>query len=71
MTAFRFYTDAQGRICGGEAICGELSDEAWKLTACPVRSLEECGVEVVWPGEVWTHDHIAQAWPDDNTERAA
>ena len=71
MTAFRFYVDAQGRICGGEAVCGQRSDEAWRLTACPVRSLEECGVEIHWPGEVWTYDHIAQAWPDDNTERAA
>ena len=72
MTAFRFYVDAQGRICGGEAVCGTLSDEAWKLKACPVKSLEETGTEIAWPnGEMWTHDHIAQEWTDDNTERAA
>ena len=31
-------------------------------------------VVVTWEridGEVWTHDHIAQAWPDVNTEQAA
>lgn len=64
--------DAQGRICGGEAVCGQRSDEAWRLTACPVRSLEECGVVIAWQnGERWEHQHIAQELPDVNTERAA
>ena len=29
------------------------------------------GVAIHWPGEVWTHDHIAQVLTDDHTERAA
>ena len=74
MSAFRFYTDAQGHICGGHALTGTLSSETWRLTACPVRSLEECGVSIAWPnGERWTHDHIAQelpALPDDTKEAA-
>ena len=71
MSAFRFYTDREGLICGGTAIVGALSSETWKLTACPVKSLEECGVEIHWPGAMWTHDHIAQVLPNVNTERAA
>ena len=71
MSAFRFYTDGDGLICGGFALVGALSSETWRLTACPVKSLEECGVEIQWPGEVWTHDHIAQVFTDGNTERAA
>lgn len=62
--------DAQGRICGGEAVCGTLSDEAWKLKACPVRSLEECGVEIRWHGEPFEHQHVAQTLPEQQ-ERVA
>lgn len=31
--------------------------------------LADAGFVIAWPnGETWTHDHIAQAWPDE--ERA-
>lgn len=60
MSAFRFYLDAEGYVCGGRAVTDALSDETWRLTACPVRSLEETGVAICWPdGDRWTHDHIA------------
>lgn len=71
MTAFIFRTDANGYVCGGFAVVGSLSSESWRLTACPVKSLEDCGVEIHWPGAVWTHDHIAQVFTDGSTERAA
>ena len=31
MSAFRFYTDAQGHICGGHALTGTLSSETWRV----------------------------------------
>lgn len=72
MSAFVFRLDASGHVAGGEAVCGTLSEESWRLTACPVRSLEETGFVIAWPnGERWEHDHIAGVLPDAGTERAA
>ena len=34
--------------------------------------LADAGFVIAWPnGEMWTHDHIAQVFTDDDTERAA
>lgn len=41
------------------------------MTAFRFYTDAQCGVEIRWPGEVWTYDHIAQELPDVNTERAA
>ena len=66
MSAFRFLADRDGNICGGSAIVGVLSSETWKIPkACPVRSLEECGVEIAWHGEPFDHQHYT--WRHDET----
>ena len=60
MSAFTFYTDAEGHVCGGHGVVGELSSETWRIPrAIPVRSLEECGFVISWPADgPFTHDHI-------------
>ncbi|RTL04097.1 MAG: hypothetical protein EKK62_17020 [Acidimicrobiia bacterium] len=72
MSAFVFYTDVAGHVCGGTADTTSRSSETWKLKACPVRPLDECGVDIAWPnGERWTHDHIAGELPNTTQQEAA
>lgn len=62
MSAFTFRLDRDGHVCGGTADTSSRSDETWRLTAFPVRSLEETGVEICWPnGETWEHGCITFA----------
>ena len=69
MSAFQFFVDRDGHVCGGYADTHSRSDETWRLTACPVRSLEETGVTLQWPdGEPWSHEHIAGSFPTPTPE---
>lgn len=72
MSAFTFWLDKGGHIARGTADTSSRSAEAWRLTACPVRPLDECGVVIQWPtGERWTHEHIAGAFDTPNDEQEA
>ena len=64
MSAFTFRLDRDGHVCGGIVDTSSRSSETWRLTAFPVRPLDECGVDIAWPdGETWEHGCTTFAEP--------